>query len=41
MAAATPLWFHRRVRGAESWETRYAYGDVGLLTRMFETAGFV
>ena len=40
LAAATPLWFHRRVRGEEAWETHYAYGTVENLVRLFEAAGF-
>jgi SAM-dependent methyltransferase len=40
LAAATPLWFHRRVRGEEAWETHYAYGTVENLERIFRKAGF-
>lgn len=39
LAAATPLWFHRRVRSGEAWETHYAYGTVENLVRLFEAAG--
>jgi SAM-dependent methyltransferase len=40
LAAATPLWFHRRVRGEQAWETHYAYRTVENLVRLFEAAGF-
>lgn len=40
LAAITPLWLHRRVRGEEAWETHYAYGTVENLVRLFEEAGF-
>ena len=36
----TPLWFHRMVRGRESWHTTYLYGSVPELAQVFERAGF-
>lgn len=40
LARHTPLWFHRKIRGAESWETHYEYETVEELVNKFESAGF-
>jgi SAM-dependent methyltransferase len=40
LANATPLGFHRWVRGEEAWETHYAYGTVDRLVETFRAAGF-
>jgi predicted SAM-dependent methyltransferase len=40
LARRTPLWFHRKVRGAESWETLYRYRSIEGLANTFESAGF-
>ncbi len=41
LARRTPLWFHRKVRGAESWETLYQYRNIEELMNTLESAGFV
>jgi SAM-dependent methyltransferase len=40
LARATPLAFHRRVRGDEAWPTHYAYRSIPGLVSTFEDAGF-
>jgi SAM-dependent methyltransferase len=40
LARATPLAFHRRVRGDEAWPTHYAYRSISGLVSTFENAGF-
>ena len=40
LARRTPLWFHRKVRGAESWETYYGYRNIEEMNKIFESAGF-
>jgi SAM-dependent methyltransferase len=40
ISRVTPLWFHRLVRGRESWQTTYLYGSIAELARVFENAGF-
>jgi len=39
VAAATPLAFHRAVRGREAWPVHYDYGTIAGLVRRFEDAG--
>ena len=40
VAKLTPLWFHKVVRGAEAWETYYAYNSIKVLSNIFQDAGF-
>lgn len=39
IAAATPLAFHRMVRGQEAWPVHYDYGTIPGLVQRLETAG--
>jgi SAM-dependent methyltransferase len=39
VAALTPTWFHRWVRGENAWDTEYSYGDVDRFVALFRTAG--
>lgn len=36
----TPLWFHKIVRGGESWKTHYAFENIKVLRTIFQEAGF-
>ncbi len=40
LAKITPLWFHKKIRGAEAWETYYAYKNISDLKDIFESNGF-
>jgi SAM-dependent methyltransferase len=39
VAKATPLWFHKLVRGGTGWHTLYRYRNVADLSRIFRPAG--
>jgi len=39
ISAHTPLWFHRMVRGEESWHTEYAFQNIDELVSIFSKAG--
>ncbi|MFA5128339.1 MAG: methyltransferase domain-containing protein [Patescibacteria group bacterium] len=39
LARWTPLWFHKKIRSGESWETHYAYKNIEELINIFEDAG--
>jgi SAM-dependent methyltransferase len=39
LSKVTPLWFHKFIRGRESWETTYLYGSIYELISIFESAG--
>ncbi|MBC2696499.1 MAG: class I SAM-dependent methyltransferase [Desulfobacteraceae bacterium] len=36
----TPLWFRRMVTGRNAWHTYYAYKNIAVLTKIFESTGF-
>ncbi|MEW6618022.1 MAG: methyltransferase domain-containing protein [bacterium] len=39
LSKLTPLWFHKMVRGEESWKTYYTYSSIRKLVKIFESAG--
>lgn len=41
LARHTPLWFHKKVRRAEAWETHYSWKTIEELVKIFETNGFI
>ena len=40
-ARKTPVWFHKKIRQGDAWETIYAYKSVSELLNVFESKGFV
>jgi len=40
LAKRTPLSFHKRVRKADAWDTRYAYNRIPELVDVFNSVGF-
>lgn len=40
LARWTPLWFHKKIRSGESWETHYVYKNIEELINIFKEAGF-
>lgn len=41
VARHTPLWFHKKIRHAEAWETIYAFNNISELLKVFERNGLV
>jgi SAM-dependent methyltransferase len=39
LAKITPLWFHKLIRGRESWETTYLYKNISELVGIFRSEG--